>query len=143
MTSLFKPDDVFSFTELMGVEFTIWKENEAELKVEILGHHLNRANVVHGGVVAAMLDNAATFCAIWCPDPDRKRQCVTLSLNCNFIGQAGLGDTLIATGRVRGGGRKIKFVDAEVHNQNGDLIGKGEAVIRYRTGSENLEGIPK
>ena len=143
MTNLFKPDDVFSFTELLGVEFTNWQENEAELRIKVVAHHLNRADVVHGGVIAAMLDNAATFCALWCPDPTRKRQCVTLSLNCNFVGQAVLGDTLIATGRVSGGGRKIKFVKAELHNQNGDLIGMGEAVIRYRTGSENPEGIPK
>jgi hypothetical protein len=47
-----------------------------------------------------------------------------------------------AVGRRRGGGRKIFMVTCEVFDDQEKLIAMGEGTFRYRSGSENPEGVP-
>ena len=63
---------------------------------------------------------------------------MTLSLNTSFTGQVSTG-TLRASGRVRAGGRSIFFSSTEVSDGEGRVIAHGEAVNRYRRGSEDAD----
>ena len=65
---------------------------------------------------------------------------MTLSLNTSFTGQVSTG-TLRASGRVRAGGRSIFFSSTEVSDGEGRVIAHGEAVNRYRRGSEDADGM--
>lgn len=125
------------FNRTMGMKLTRWEEGLAELTVQIADEHLNGAGAVHGGVVASLLDNAVTFSTIYSRDPSRPRRCVTLSLSCTFVGQARSGAVLTATGRLRGGGRKIKFAVAEIRDQDGALVALADASLRLRGDSED------
>ena len=51
--------------------------------------------------------------------------------------------TFRAVGRRRGGGRKIFMVTSEVLDDQDKLIAIGEGTFRYRSGSENPEGVPR
>ncbi|MDX5435226.1 MAG: PaaI family thioesterase, partial [Halomonas sp.] len=59
-----------------------------------------------------------------------------------FVGPAGPG-LLRATGRVRGGGRKIYMASGEVTGSGGELMAMAEGAFRRRAGSESPEGVPE
>jgi len=118
------------FNTLIGLEFVSWSQGSAQFRLPVTTDHLNGAKTVHGGVLAALLDNAVTLCAVADDNGVRKRRCMTLSLNSNFIKAAHIGDVLTVTGRLRGGGRKSLFASAEVVNQHGALVAQGDAVLR-------------
>jgi uncharacterized protein (TIGR00369 family) len=95
---------------------------------------------VHGGVLATLIDVACALAGLYSAVPGRVRKAVTLSLNTGFTGQVSAG-TLRASGRVRAGGRAIFFSSTEVSDGEGRVIAHGEAVNRYRRGSEDPDGM--
>ncbi|MBP2299063.1 PaaI family thioesterase [Azospirillum picis] len=140
MDDLLNGEAPSGFQKLLGYVLSRWEDGMAELEMPIDDRHLNRAGVVHGGVLATLLDTVSGFSATYCPFPNRVRRVVTLSLSTSFLGQARTG-TLVATGRLRGGGRKIIGVAAEIrHRDTGALVATSEGMFKYRPGSENREG---
>lgn len=129
------------FQDLLGYHLVEWSEDRAVLELMVEAKHCNRAGVVHGGVLATLIDTACGFSATWCPHPGHVRRVVTLSLTTSFLGQSRHG-ILRAIGLKKAGGRRIVFCRAEVLDPHGKLIAMGEGTFRYRTGSESLQGIP-
>lgn len=119
----------------MGYHLSEWGEGRAIIEMDLDARHMNRAGVLHGGALASLIDNVCGFAATYAPADAPPRFCVTLSLAVSFTGQAATGKVR-ATGTLKGGGRKIVFCSAEVHDDSGNLIGFGEGSFRYRTGSE-------
>jgi uncharacterized protein (TIGR00369 family) len=103
--------------------------------------HLNRAGVVHGGLLATLLDHGGGACGLYCPVPGNARYGMTLSLTCNFVAQTNTG-VLTTIGRRTAGGRKIYFAQTEVLGADGVVIASGTSVHRFRGGSESPEGVP-
>jgi uncharacterized protein (TIGR00369 family) len=66
--------------------------------------------------------------------PGETRAAVTLSLTTQFLAPAASG-RLTATGRKVGGGRGVFFATAEIRDEAGALIARGEGVFRYRDSS--------
>lgn len=123
------------FFNLLGFRLAEWNRDLAVVELEIGPQHLNRAKVLHGGVLTAMIDTACGFAGCFCTIPGHQRKAVTLSLTTSFIGQASAG-TIRAIGRKRASGRKIYVSNAEVVAATGELIALGEGTYRYRRGSE-------
>jgi acyl-coenzyme A thioesterase PaaI-like protein len=88
-----------------------------------------------------LLDAAAGLAGCYCPDPDRVRKCVTVSLNSHFV-SAATGGTVRAIGRVKGGGRRIFFSTAELVDARGKVLALGDGSFRYFRGSEDPAGVP-
>lgn len=129
------------FARQLGCRVVRWEPDYVEVELNIAPQHLNRAGTVHGGVLATLIDVACALAGLYHEDPGTVRKAVTLSLNSSFTGQVSTG-TLRAQGRVRAGGRSIFFASTEVTDASGHLIAHGEAVNRYRRGSENPHGAP-
>jgi uncharacterized protein (TIGR00369 family) len=129
------------FLELVDTRLEEWRDGYVRIGLELKHHHLNRAGVVHGGLLATLLDHAGGFCGVYCEDPAKRRHSMTLSLTCNFVAQARSG-LLIATGELAVGGRKIYFANTEVRTQEGILLATGSSTHRYRRGSEGRDGGP-
>lgn len=129
------------FQELLDYHLVEWAEDHAVLELTIERRHCNRAGVIHGGVLATLIDTSCGFAATFCPFPGRVRRVVTLQLTTSFTGQARHG-TLRAIGRKKAGGSRIVFCSSEILDENGKLIAMGEGSFRYRTGSESPEGMP-
>lgn len=123
------------FASLLGFRVVDWGPGRVDLELDIASQHLNRAGSVHGGVLATLIDVACALAGLYSSDPQRVRKAVTLSLNSNFTGQVASG-TLYARGRARAGGRSIYFATTEITDAEGRPIAHGEAVNRYRRGSE-------
>jgi len=135
------PEQPSGFQRMMGYRIADWRDGHAELIMPLRPHHLNRAGVVHGGVLVSLIDTACGFAGTWCPVPGNTRKAVTLSLTTSFLSQARHG-TLRAVADIRGGGRKIFTATAEILDEHGTLIAVGQGTFRYRSGSEAAEGVP-
>src|SRR5271170_4099873 len=94
------------FSGLLGHCLVEWREDFARLELTIDTRHLNLSGVVHGGVLAAMLDDALGYAGIYSRALNRERNAVTLSFTASFIGQARSG-ILSCEARRRGGGNTI------------------------------------
>ncbi|EWY39227.1 hypothetical protein N825_07820 [Skermanella stibiiresistens SB22] len=138
---LLSAEEPSGFQRTMRYQLAEWRPDEAVLTLDVLPRHLNRNGVVHGGVLATLIDTVGGFAGTYCTVPGNKRGAVTLSLTTTFMAQAS-GGTLRAVARRRGGGRKIFMVTCEIFA--GDtLVAMGEGTYRYRAGSENPEGVPR
>ncbi|WP_085909416.1 PaaI family thioesterase [Kiloniella majae] len=123
-------ESISNFGQLMGYSLAEWTEESASIALTIADCHLNSAAIMHGGVLATLIDTACGYTLIHNPDPAKRRRAVTLSLNTQFTAAANVGDKLLATGILKGGGKHIKFLSCDVKNQHGQLIGHGEAVMK-------------
>lgn len=109
-------------------------EGAAVVRLMVAAKHLNRNGTLQGGVHAMMLDAAAGFSAsrYLAGQASEIVPVVTLSLTTNFVSPAPLGE-VIAMGRVVGGGRKIVYANAELHDSNGRLLSQGHGVFKRTT----------
>ena len=126
----------------LGVWVAEWRDGYARLVCDTVPHHANRSGIVHGGVLLSMIDQAAAFAGLFCPDPARVRRAVTLDLDCRFTGQARIGLRLSAEGRVMTAGRNVFFARTEVFDEAGTLVAFGASTHRYRAGSGDPGGVP-
>jgi uncharacterized protein (TIGR00369 family) len=131
------------YQQAMGYRLAAWSEGEAVLLMEVGPQHLNRAGVVHGGVLASLVDTACGFAGSFAAVPGEQPKVSTLTLATSFVAPA-RGGPLRATGRVRGGGRSVFFAAAEIHDAGGALVAYGEGSFRYHRGArpESVEPSP-
>jgi len=118
------------FNVLLGYRLAEWREDFARLELALEAKHLNRSGVVHGGVLATMLDVALGYAGVFTAEPGRVRRAVTLSMTASFLGQAKSG-LLSCLARRRGGGKTIFMATGEVLDEGGKLVALGEGTFRY------------
>ncbi len=99
------------------------------METEFEAQHLNAANVVHGGVIAALLDIASAGGASTSAGELGRAYGITLSFTVNFLTGAKIGKARIE-GRVTGGGRKTKFVDGKLTDAAGNLCATSTATVK-------------
>jgi uncharacterized protein (TIGR00369 family) len=118
------------FNVLIGYRLTEWRDGFARLELVLEEKHLNRSGVVHGGVLATMLDVTLGYCGIFTAEPGRIRRAVTLTMTTSYLGQAKSG-TLVCNATRRGGGKTIYMATGEVLDAAGNLIALGEGTFRH------------
>ena len=84
-----------------------------------------------GGVLMALLDEAAAAAGVWSAGNVARRS-VTVDLTTSFVGRAGAG-RLTATGTMIGHGRQIFFCRSEVRDAAGALVAAASSTHRWRT----------
>ncbi|MEP4197121.1 MAG: PaaI family thioesterase [Aliishimia sp.] len=109
-------------------------DGSSRVVLDVQEQHLNRNGTLHGGIHSMMLDAAAGFAASrrLADGSQNLVPVVTLSLTTSFLGAGGTGQ-VIATGKVTGGGHKIIYGEAEIHDSEGRLLSKGAAVFKRIT----------
>ena len=133
-------DSPSGFRQLVGYRVTEWSEGSASIALTIGPRHLNRSGLVHGGVIATLIDTAGGYAGCFCPHAGRVRRNVTMSMSTQFVAPARSG-TLTARAKLRGGGKRVFVCSIDVVDDQGALIATGEAAYRYRTGSESPQGV--
>lgn len=103
--------------------------DRARCRLALTEDHGNRHGALHGGVAAAVLDNAMGATASLTVDPEGRAPFVTVSMTINYHAPARPGDLLEAEGRVTGGGRSLTFVAGELH-AGGRLIATASGVFK-------------
>jgi uncharacterized protein (TIGR00369 family) len=118
------------FQQAMGYRLQEWREGAAILTMEVASQHLNRGEVVHGGVLVSLIDTACGFAGTYAAVPGTQPKVSTLTLSTSFVAPTRQGP-LRVVGTVRGGGRSIFFAQAEVFDASGTLVAYGEGSFRY------------
>lgn len=119
---------VAPFTEWMGVIQILSKPGEVHLQVAQRHDLNNRRQVVHGGVLATLLDSAMARAARALGSGIELAG--TVDLHVQFMLPAE--GTLVAMGRVDSSTRSLAFCRGEVHNQAGVLVAGATATMRLR-----------
>lgn len=109
------------FLQDLGVRGVSLDSNGAEFELQPAARHRNAAQVVHGGVIASLLDIACGFPVMVLGNDVDLVPSVTLSLSVNYVGGA-RGKVIRAKGRVVGGGRSVVFCRGEVIDQDGTTV---------------------
>jgi len=115
------------FIDLLGVERVESPEGRALLALNIKPAFRNSWNAAHGGVIMTLLDSAMSLAARLhlrgVPGG-----MLTIEMNAKFI-SPGMGDRLIAEGRVIGG-RATLFCESEVRDEAGNLVAKAMGTLK-------------
>lgn len=91
--------------------------------------HLNRHEMLHGGISTTLLDSAMGMTATLAFDPVGLSPVLTVSLATNYIAPAGPG-RVTATGEVAGHGRSVCHVSGELRDAEGRLIATATGVFK-------------
>ncbi|HWX50091.1 MAG TPA: PaaI family thioesterase [Roseomonas sp.] len=129
------------YHDLLGIRLIEWREGFSRVVCDTGPQHLNRSDIVHGGVILSLIDQAAAFAGLWCSVPGNVRKAVTIDLDCRFTGQV-TGGQIVAEGKLVSRGRNIFFARTEVFDAAGKLVAFGASTHRWRAGSETVEGSP-
>ena len=94
---------------------------------------MNRSGLLHGGVLATVIDAACGFAGYYQDPPGQGRRALTLSLTTQYIGPVPAGTRLTTTATRTGGGRTIFFSNCEVRDTEGRLVATGSGTFKYRS----------
>lgn len=122
-------ETMLGFNAELGFTLTEWEDGYAKLEMELTEKHLNRSGILHGGVIATIIDAVGGYCGVWVPAGAEKKRALTLSLTTSFMGTTKEG-RIHATARRRGGGRSVFFASCEVYSPEGTLIAMGEGTYK-------------
>ena len=102
--------------------------------LDVRDQHTNRNGMLHGGIIAMLLDAACGFTAsMRLGGGDALTPLVTVQLNISFVGEVAKGQRVTATGHYTGGGRKIAHVYGELKDAEGRLLATATGVFRKIT----------
>jgi acyl-coenzyme A thioesterase 13 len=108
-------------------------DKHGRCRLDITQDHLNRHNVLHGGITSCLLDTAAAATASLSVDDTGRAPFRSVSLSVNYIAPAKPG-RVEATGQITGGGRTLLFVSGELRDASGDLIATSSGVYKRVSG---------
>lgn len=125
------PSEEFrGFNKELGFRMVEWSPDHAVLTLEVEPRHLNRSGIVHGGILATMIDAAGSYAGVYPLEPGRTRRCITVSMTTSFLGQTKSG-IITCTAHRKGGGKTIFTATAEVRADDGALLAIGQGIYRY------------
>ncbi len=116
---------------LIGHRVVAVEPGSARVELDVRDAHCNRGGGVHGGIYCVLMDTVGGFAGIHTTNREEMKTFITLTLTTNFLGQP-RGKTMIATGRLRAGGRSTFFSDMEIHDEVGNLLATGSGTFKYR-----------
>lgn len=91
--------------------------------------HLRNLGIMHGGVLATLLDSVMGM-SVGSLGP-AGHFVVTVQLNVNFIRPAWEGETLVAVAEVIHSGQQTAVARGEVRTARGNLVGSGSGTFLY------------
>ena len=119
------------FPQFLGVEVEELRQDYARMRLPFRPEFRQPAGVVHGGVIASMLDTVVVPAVG--SGYDEPRQLFTIDMQLRFLAPI-VDDDLVAEGWVSQRGRQIVFCDAEVRTGAGALA--AAATLTYKVSSK-------
>lgn len=121
------PVDHSGARTLVGYQSSM-PDERGECVLDVESRHLNRMGVLHGCFISMLLDNG---CGVAVRNmmggPDIA--VVTVTLAVNFMASVRSG-RVTATGSVTGGGHSLKFAEAELRDESGQLLATATATFK-------------
>lgn len=130
------------FSQWIGLELVSLDDGASEIRLKLEPHHLNPGGIVHGGVVAAMLDVAAGLAHRTKLGLDATH--VTIQLHIDYM-KAVRSGVITARGRSLQTGRRVGHSEASLWDEEDRQLARASAtfmivkpgsVMRERTGDD-------
>ncbi len=102
--------------------------------------HLQPFGIVHGGVLATLIDTATFWAAFLRLPPDAGL--VNIDLKLNYL-QPAIAGRLTATGRCIRPGRTLSYTEAHVYDAGGELLAHGTSTLMALPGRGFDLGVAK
>lgn len=129
------------FRKHIGYKTIVWRENYAEIVLDLEAFHGNTVGALHGGVYMTIMDAAMGQAATWCPVEGNVRRCVTISLTTSFL-KAARGPRIKAVTRLESNANRVAVCRGEIVDADGTICATAQGSFRYMRGSERVEGVP-
>ena len=107
------------FAELVGTELSSTEEGRAAVSLKAEDRHLNPSGTVHGGVISTLIDAAMAEALNTMVEEDEQPFTIQITVNYMKPGKPGV---LTSTAQVRKGGERITIVEAEVVQDEDEVI---------------------
>lgn len=121
--------DTVYFPTLIGLRLAEVREDYGRLELDVQPHHLQPAGIVHGGVLATMIDTVVVPAVGSVLSAEHRFS--TISMTVEFQAAAHRdASTLMAEGWVTRRGRSVVFCRAEVVDDRGTLVTAGSCVYK-------------
>jgi uncharacterized protein (TIGR00369 family) len=118
------------FFTLLGLQVDEVQPDFCRMRLPFRPELRTAGEVVHGGAIASLIDNAGVV-AVWSNVDPRATCGATASVTVNYLAAAERVD-LTAEARVIRRGRSVVFVDVDVFSAPGERIAKG--LVTYKLG---------
>ena len=103
----------------MGMKLVELSQGYAKVELELKEEFLNWDNMIHGGVIATLLDQA-----FGCACNTMENIHVAVQMNIHFLAAARLGDTIYGESRVLHAGKRVGASEMTVFDANGKTIAR-------------------
>ncbi|NBD27527.1 PaaI family thioesterase [Paenibacillus glycinis] len=118
-----------TFWGYLGCELVSADPGRAAISLRLRPEHLNMAGIVHGGVLASLLDNAMGLVAILaCPE----ERTVTTGLNVHYLQSSSEG-VLTCEAELIHRSRRTLTLEGRIADNNGELLVWGSGTFRRVT----------
>ncbi|MFW9903704.1 MAG: PaaI family thioesterase [Candidatus Thorarchaeota archaeon] len=114
------------FFKFMGIKLNEFRFGDAFLELEIKKEHIQLHGVVHGGVLAAMIDAAGALAAV--TQIEGPKSATTIEMKINYLSSAKKGK-LFAHGHCIKLGKTIGVSEATISDINNKIIAYGIVTI--------------
>lgn len=128
------------FPRLMGMRLAAIDIDSATIELDIDERHFQPFGMVHGGVLATLIDTATFWAAFLRLPPDVGL--VNIDLKLNYL-QPAMSGRLMATGRCIRPGRTLSYTEAHVHDERGELLAHGTSTLMALPGRGIDLGVEK
>ncbi|MBF6024592.1 PaaI family thioesterase [Lysobacter niastensis] len=128
------------YPHLIGMRIAALEFDSCRIEMELGERHLQPFGIVHGGVLATLIDTA-TFWAGFLRLPE-DAGLVNVDLKLNYLKSVTKGG-LRAEGRCLRAGRQISYTEASVFDDAGELVAHGTSTLMALPGKGLQLGISK
>lgn len=130
------------YPELLGMRLTELGLDRSAVEIEVERRHMQPFGIVHGGVVATLIDTATFWAGFLRLPEDAGLVNVDLKLNYLEAVPAGAG-RLRAEGTCLRPGRQLSYAEARVLDASGRLVGRGASTLMALPGRGLEIDLPK
>ena len=128
------------YPHLVGMTIESLEFDRCRIGLELDRRHLQPFGIVHGGVLATLIDTA-TFWAVFLRLPE-DAGLVNVDLKLNYLKAATRG-RLRAEGRCLRAGRQISYAEAGVYDAGDELVAHGTSTLMALPGKGLALDVPK
>ena len=127
------------FPSHMSMRLTAIDIDTAEIEMDITPNHFQAYGIVHGGVLATLIDTA-TFWSVYMRIPE-DAGLVNIDLKLNYLEP--VKKNLLAKGRAIRSGKSISYAEAYVLDTNENVVAHGTSSLMTLPGKGLIINAPK
>lgn len=122
------------FEQHIGMQITRMEEGHVVVELPpITPELLNAGNLLHGGVIASLLDHVIGLTI----RTHTGHRFVTVNLNIHYLASAKEGDVIVGTAKIRHIGKSLATGEGEVRNGTGKLLAIASATFKQLPNNRN------